>query len=215
MPTAMTFTSLQDDLRAYLERGDTTDPTVFEQLPKLINLAERRLGREVKILGTIAVVSSSMISSSSVYAKPDRWRETISINIGTGDPANRRVTLTPRSYEFVRAVHPDPTVTGTPKYYADYQYSHWLFGPTPNGAIPYEVIYHENPAYLEDAHQTNYWTDYTPDALLYASLLEATPFLKNDQRLQVWEGLYNRSIAAINGEDQRQIVDRSIVRREA
>jgi hypothetical protein len=30
----------------------------------------------------------------------------------------------------------------------------------------------------------------------------------------VWEGFYNRAIAALNGEDQRQIIDRTIVRRE-
>jgi len=215
MPATMTYASLQDDLRAYLERGDETDTTVFEQLPKLINLAERRLGREVKILGTIAVVTSTMVVGQATYAKPDRWRETISMSIGTGNPANRRTTLMPRSYEFVRAVNPDPTVTGVPRFYADYNYSNWLFGPTPALAHPYEVVYHENPAYLEDANQTNYWTDYAPSALLYAALLEATPFLKNDPRIAVWEGFYNRAIAALNGEDERQIVDRSIVRREA
>jgi hypothetical protein len=50
--------------------------------------------------------------------------------------------------------------------------------------------------------------------LLYASLLEATPFLKNDERIQVWESFYNRALAALNGEDMRQIVDRGITRRE-
>ena len=47
MPTAMTYNSLLNDLRAYLERGATlaTDPTVYEQLPQLINMAERRLAR--------------------------------------------------------------------------------------------------------------------------------------------------------------------------
>ena len=45
MPVAMTYTSLLNDIRAYLERGATlaTDPTVYEQLPNLVNLAERRL----------------------------------------------------------------------------------------------------------------------------------------------------------------------------
>ena len=59
MPTAMTYNSLLNDMRAYLERGATlaTDPTVYEQLPQLINLAERRLARELKIQGTVTVVS--------------------------------------------------------------------------------------------------------------------------------------------------------------
>jgi len=72
MPTAMTYNSLLNDLRAYLERGATlaTDPTVYEQLPQLINMAERRLARELKVQGTINVVNSTFIIGDSVYAKP-------------------------------------------------------------------------------------------------------------------------------------------------
>jgi hypothetical protein len=42
MATAMTFTSLKQDVQRYLERGGTlaSDPIVFEQIPRLINLAE-------------------------------------------------------------------------------------------------------------------------------------------------------------------------------
>jgi hypothetical protein len=214
MPTAMTFSSLQDDIRAYLERGSITDETVYDQLPNLINLAERRLSREVKVAGTIAVVTSNMTNGTSVYAKPDRWRETISISVGTGTGNNTRVILGPRAYEFVRSVSPDPTQTGQPRFYADYNYSNWLFGPTPDANYPYEVVYHEQPMLLDNTNQTNWWTEYAPNALLYATLLETTPFLKNDDRIPVWQGFYDRALASLNGEDVRQIVDRTIVRRE-
>lgn len=214
MPTAMTFSSLQDDIRAYLERGSITDETVYDQLPNLINLAERRLSREVKVAGTIAVVTSNMTTGTSVYAKPDRWRETISISVGTGTGNNTRVILGPRVYEFVRSVSPDPTVTDQPRFYADYNYGNWLFGPTPDANYPYEVVYHEQPMLLDNTNQTNWWTEYAPNALLYAALLETTPFLKNDDRIAVWQGFYDRALASLNGEDVRQIVDRTIIRRE-
>ena len=58
MPTAMTFNSLQDDLRGYLERGTAVDVTVYEQLPRLINLAERDIARALKIQGFINVVTN-------------------------------------------------------------------------------------------------------------------------------------------------------------
>jgi hypothetical protein len=215
MPATMTFSSLQDDLRAYLERGDITDTTVYDQLPNLINLAERRLSRELKIEGTVTVVTSVMTAGQSVYAKPDRWRETISMTIGKGVGYNKRDVLAPRSYEFCRAVWDDPTQTAKPRYYTDYNYNHWLVAPTPDQPYPYEVVYHELPALLDATNQTNWWTEYAPNALLYAALLEATPFLKNDERIQVWQGFYDRAVAALNGEDQRQIIDRSILRREA
>jgi hypothetical protein len=215
MPATMTFSSLQDDLRAYLERGDITDTTVYDQLPNLINLAERRLSRELKIEGTVTVVTSVMTAGQSVYAKPDRWRETISVTIGKGIGYNKREVLAPRSYEFCRSVWDDPTQTAKPRYYTDYNYNHWLVAPTPDQPYRYEVVYHELPALLDATNQTNWWTEYAPNALLYAALLEATPFLKNDERIQVWQGFYDRAIAALNGEDQRQIIDRSILRREA
>ena len=82
MPTAMTFQSLQTDMQNYLERGTTLDPIVYQQLPELINLAERRIARELKVMGFIVAASFNMQQGLAVYAKPDRWREMISINVG-------------------------------------------------------------------------------------------------------------------------------------
>jgi hypothetical protein len=212
----MTYNSLLNDLRAYLERGATlaTDPTVYEMLPTLIGMAERRLARELKIQGTVNVVTTALIAGQSVYDKPDRWRETVSIFVGTGTSNNTRSEVYPRSYEYIRSYWPNPTTTGTPRFYADYDYSHWLIAPTPSSALPMEILYYEIPPLLDDSNQTNWFTEYAPNALLYATLLEATPFLKNDERIATWEGFYNRAVAALNGEDIRQISDRGIIRRE-
>lgn len=216
MPAAMTYTSLLNDLRAYLERGATlaTDPTVYEQLPNLVNLAERRLQRDIKVVGTINVVSSTMIDGTAVYAKPDRWRETVSIFAGVGAGFNTRKEIFTRSYEYCRNYWPNQTSKDEPRFYADYDYQHWLIVPTPDDDYPYEILYNEQPVYLDDNTQTNWFTEYAPDALLYASLLEAQPFLKNEEMISVWDQFYQRAIGAINGEDLRQIVDRGLIRRE-
>jgi hypothetical protein len=216
MPIAMTYNSLLNDLRAYLERGATlaTDPTVYEMLPTLIGMAERRLARELKIQGTVNVVTTPLIVGQSVYDKPDRWRETVSMFIGTGTGNNVRSEVYPRAYEYIRSYWPNPTTQGTPRFYADYDYSHWLIAPTPASALPMEILYYELPPLLDDANQTNWFTEYAPNAIIYAALLEATPFLKNDERIATWEGFYNRSVAALNGEDIRQISDRGVIRRE-
>ena len=216
MPIAMTYNSLLDDLRAYLERGATlaTDPTVYEMLPMLIGMAERRLARELKIQGTVNVVTSLLVIGQSVYDKPDRWRETVSMFVGIGTGNNTRSEIYPRAYEYIRSYWPNPTTTGTPRFYADYDYSHWLIAPTPVAALPMEILYYELPPLLDDTNQTNWFTEYAPNALLYATLLESAPFLKNDERIATWEGFYNRSVAALNSEDIRQISDRGIIRRE-
>lgn len=215
--TGMTFSELEDDVRRYLERGFSaaTDPLVYEQIPRLITLAERRCAVDLKIQGFLVVTTAQMQSGVAVYPKPDRWRMTVSINFGTGQNNNQRTPMFPRSYEYIRNYWPDDTTLDQPKFYADYNYSNWLFGPTPDESYPYEVIYYELPALLSSTNQTNWLTQYAPQMLLYATLLEATPFLKNDERVPIWQGMYTDSKNAINQEDLRKIIDRSTARTEA
>jgi hypothetical protein len=215
MPAAMTFTTLQSDVRRYLERGGITDPIVYEQIPRLITLAERRIARELKIQGFQTVVNTTMQTNVAVYAKPDRWRDTISINIGTGPSNNNHTPVFPRAYEYIRSYWPNETETDQPEFYADYDYQHWIFAPTPDAAYPMEVLYYELPPLLDDVNQTNWLTEFAPNVLLYGVLVEATPFIKDDQRVQLWQGYYDRAISALNGEDLQKIMDRSAARQEA
>ena len=217
MATTMTFETLKQDVQRYLERGATlaSDPIVYEQIPRLINLAERRIARELKIQGFIAVVTDTMVPGQSVYAKPDRWRDTVSINIGTGAGLANRQTLYTRDYEYCRSYWPNESETSTPLFYADYNYDNWLVAPTPDEAYPFEVLYYELPPLLDDSTQTNWLTEYAPQLLLYGTLLEATPFLKNDERIGTWQQYYDRAAAMLNGEDLAKILDRSATRKEA
>ena len=217
MATTMTFATLKEDVQRYLERGATlaSDPVVFEQIPRLINLAERRIARELKVQGFINVVSSTLNAGQSVYDKPDRWRDTISINIGTGANNTQRKVLFTRNYEYLRSYWPDESQTSEPIFYSDYDYSHWLISPTPDDSYPVEILYYELPPLLDDTTQMNWLTEYAPQLLLYGTLLEATPFLKNDERIGVWQQMYDRSAAMLNGEDLAKILDRSAVRKEA
>lgn len=217
MATATTFTTLRQDVQRYLERGATlaADPIVYEQIPRLINLAERRIARELKVQGFINVVTGTLSPGQSVLPKPDRWRDTVSVFIGTGAGNDTRQTLFSRSYEYVRAYAPDPAQQATPVFYADYDYNHWLIAPTPDAAYPFEILYYQLPSLLDEENQTNWLTENAPELLLYGTLLEATPFLKNDERIPTWQSMYDRSAAMLNGEDLAKILDRSAVRKEA
>jgi hypothetical protein len=217
MAQTTTFTTLQQDIRRYLERGFTlaSDQIVYEQIPRLINLAERRIARELKVQGLINVITSTLQPGLAVYPKPDRWRTTVSFNFGTGDQGNEYNQLFPRSYEYIRSYWPDRTQTDVPQFYADYDYNNWIVAPTPDAAYPFEVLVYQLLPLLDDAAQTNWLTEYAPQVLLYASLLEATPFLKNDERIPIWQQMYDRSAQALNGEDLSKILDRSARRTEA
>lgn len=224
MPVAMTFASLQQDLQNYLERGTVLDPIVFNQLPELINLAERRIARELKVLGFVVAASFTMQAGLPVYAKPDRWRETISINVGNqvNSPIQRQQIFA-RSYEYIRQYWPDDTQTNTsfygipgpPKFYAEYNYQNIIVAPTPDAAYPAEIVYYEEPALLDNSNTTNWITQYAPNLLLYSALLECSPFLKNDARIPVWQDMYDRAAAVLNSESNHAVIDRNATRQEA
>lgn len=206
----MTYSSLLEDVRRYLERGFTaeSDQIVYEQLPRLVTLGERRISRELKIQGFIRAVTTPLQTGVATYRKPDRWRDTVSMTVD-GSP------IFARSYEYCRSYWPDEAETGAPQFYADYDYNHWLITPTPVADSTLEVMYYEQPRFLGEDFQTNWLTEYAPDLLLYATLLEATPFLKKDERIATWQQLYDRAAQALNGEDLKKIMDRSAQRTEA
>lgn len=218
MAESMTFTSLQEDLRRYLERGNPSDTEVFEQIPRLITLAERSLARAIKVQGFIVPYIQTLQTGVSVYAKPARWRETVSMNFGTDATrtaaGNNRKFIFPRSIEYCRYYWPNSDERDLPEFYADYDYDHWLIAPTPVAAFNWEIITYSIPALLGDDNQTNWLTNYAPNALLYRVLVEASPFLKEDSRIQTWQGLYTAELGALDTEDLQNIANRASVRTE-
>ena len=217
MATTMTFATLQQDVQRYLERGASyaSDQVVYEQIPRLINLAERRIARELKVQGFIAVVTDTMVPGQSVYQKPDRWRDTVSVNVGTGAGYTKRKTLFTRDYEYCRSYWPDEGETSEPIFYSEYDYDHWLIVPTPAQPYPFEVLYYELPPLLDDSTQTNWLTEYAPQLLLYGTLLEATPFLKNDERIPMWQQQYTQIMSVLKDEDIARVGDRQAIVRDS
>ncbi len=210
MSHSMTYSSLLEDLRNYCERDD--DP-FLTQRARFVSMAEYRLASEVHGLGFLRFVTGSVAQGTSVIEKPARWRETASFTLGTGTGNNTRVLLNNRSYEYCRVFWPDNTQTDQPRYYSDYDYQHYLVVPTPDANYPFELAYHEMPEPLSENNQTNWTTEYAPQLLLYASLLETAPFLKNDERMQTWQALYGQAKASIEQENARRWGDRTLAPR--
>ena len=197
MAEALTYASLLTDAQTYCERSDAPFTT---QIPRCVMLAENRLAMEVKGLGQQKYVTGTV--SSVTIPKPNRWRETISLNITVN---SERVFLQPRTYDYCRAFAPNPALTGTPRYYADYEYEHFLIVPTPSTTFNFELAYYERPEPLSAANQTSWMTQYAPQLLLYATLLEAQPFLKRSDLMQVWQAAYDRALQGLSGESTRRI----------
>lgn len=207
MPVAqvMTYDSLVADISSYLER---TDQATLEKIPTFIMLAEQVIAAEIKFLGNLTPMSSTMTTSQAIIDKPARWHKTVSMNITV---AGRRQPVFLRKYEYLREYWPDATQEDVPKFYADYDYTHWLVAPTPDDDYVFEVLYYERIQPLDSSNQTNWFTIYAPQALLYGSLLQAMPFLKNDERIPMWQAQYDKIMAVLKTEDVQRTGDRQAI----
>jgi len=205
----MTYDNLASDIEKYLERTDTV---TVEKIPTFIGLAEQVLAADLKFLGNLTVATSTMVLGEAIIDKPARWRKTVSMNV-TVDGQRNPILL--RKYEYLREYWPDPADQDVPLFYCDYDYTHWLVAPTPDDDYAYEVLYYERVQPLDSSNQTNWFTQYAPQALLYGSLLQAMPFLKNDERIPMWQQQYAAIVNTLKTEDVSRIGDRQAIVRDS
>jgi hypothetical protein len=201
----MTYDSLVENIQSYLERSDAA---TIAKIPLFIMLAEQSIASQIKFLGNLTVNTSNMVATQAIIDKPARWHKTVSMNITV---AGQRHPVLLRKYEYLREYWPDATNTDVPQFYCDYDYTHWLVAPTPADDYNFEVLYYERVQPLDSSNQTNWFTTYAPQALLYGSLLQAMPFLKNDDRMPMWQQQYDLIIQTLKAEDQSRIGDRQAV----
>lgn len=216
MPTAMTFASLQDELRGYLERGGSNDPTVEDELPRIINNAERDIAKDLKILGFVTSLTSTLQANVSVYDKPARWLSTASMMFNrSGTTGNDRGQLFLRSLEYCRLYWPNSDETDLPEFYADYDHEHWLVVPTPAIDYSWEIMAWMMPALLDAVVTTNWLTQYAPN-LLRAKVLEyGFSFVKEYDRAGFWKSNYAEQKGMTNIQDLKRIADRNTSKENA
>lgn len=200
MAESMTYNSLVNDIQTYAERSDS--PFVA-QIPRFIMMAENRIASEVHGLGFLKFADFTLLADNPILDKPARWRETASLFIKVDDEV---VFLKQRGYTFCRSYWPNLALTAQPIYCCDYDYEHLLIVPTPIENYDAEIAYHERPLPLDNTNQSNWTTQYAPQLLLYASLLEAQPFLKLTERVTEFQTLYDRAAGAVQQEADRRLI---------
>jgi len=200
----MTYDSLTSTVLQYLERRDRA---VVDAVPTFITLAEFEIAEQIKTLGQLQVAESTMLADNALLQKPARWRKTVSMSV-TVNGKKQPVLL--RKYEYLKNYWPDSSQTDVPLYYADTDWDHWFIAPTPDQDYEFEVLYYERIAPLSSTNQTNWLTQNAPNAMLFGTLLQAMPFLKNDQR-QIFQQKYTEAMQTLKGEDVSRVGDRQAV----
>jgi hypothetical protein len=201
----MTYDSLTSTVLQYLERRDAA---VVEAIPTFITLCEFEIAQYIKTLGQMEVVDSTMNIGNPVIAKPARWRKTVSMTLSNG---GEKQPILLRKLEYLNAYAQDVTATGVPLYYADYDFEHWIVAPTPNQAYSFEALCYTRLQPLSSAYQTNWLTQNAPNAMLFGTLKQTAPFLKNDARLALWKQMFDEALAALKTEDTLRVADRSAI----
>ena len=200
----LTYDSLISTVEQYLERKDIA---VVNQIPTFITLCEFEFAQQIKTLGQIEVAQGTFKAGNPVVQKPARWRKTTSMSVTV---AEERKPMFVRKYEYCTN-YAAQSVPGQPLYYSDYDYDNWYITPIPDVDYPFETLIYQRIQPLSSANQTNWITNNAPNVMLYGTLLQAMPYLKNDARVATFKAQYDTAMAALKTEDITRTGDRSAV----
>lgn len=172
------YSELKTAVTNWLNRDDLT---VY--IPDFITLGEAMIYRQLRINAMETALNVTI--SSGVAAAPSDYVELKHAYLD-GAPTKWLKRADPR---FIYEKYPVRSSDSRPAFIAK-EGSNFIFGPYPDSNYTIKGIYYAKLEALSDSNTTNWFTANAPDLLLYASLMSAEPFLKNDQRLVVWGGLY-------------------------
>ena len=185
------YSDLQSSIADWLNRDDLTSV-----IKDFVALAETQMNRTIRHHKMHERATANIDSRFS--ALPSDWLETIRFNT-TGTITNI-VTASFKEIVDLRASNSDPT--GRPQRYAIVGSEVEVY-PTPDGTYATELLYYAKIPALSDSNTTNWLLTASPDAYLYGSLLQAAPYLKDDERVTTWAQLYGAAIETINAESEK------------
>lgn len=150
------------------------DPVFLATIDRFIQTAERRIYMEAKLPSTRKNAAGITVIGSRSITLPTDYITGKAIEITT---ATGVVNLLPKAAEFIMEMYPVASVQAEPKYYAQYDSSTIIVGPTPGLAYVVGFHYFAVPTSIVTA-ATTWLGDNFDQLLLYAALLEAYVFMK-------------------------------------
>lgn len=188
-------------------------------LPGCIDYAEQRIYRELDILATSVIDSTTMSSGIRTLSLPTTQGEFLvveSVNVitpVTGTLANgTRNPCTPVNADVLDAIYPSQNAfTGVPELFARFDSSAIIVGPAPDRAYLVEIRGTQRPTALSSANTTTVLTTYFPDLFLAASMVFASGYMRNfgaqadnPQMSQSWETQYRTLFESAAVEEARK-----------
>lgn len=200
----MNYAELTQALQDYLETSETS---FVSNIPTFVQQAEERIFRTVQIPELRKNATANTTANNRYLARPTDFLAPFSLAVI--DALGNYSYLIEKDMNFVREAYPNPTTTGLPRYYAQYDgdfptvAGNFLLGPTPNAAYTVEMQYYYDPPSIVTSG-TSWLGDNAESALLYGSLLEAYTYLKGDpDMLAHYTNRYNEAMMQLFGVDLR------------
>jgi hypothetical protein len=187
------FTELVSSIQDTLNRADLTPVA-----PDFIVLAESELNRRLHTQNMITRDDAFVIDAQYVPLPAD-FLSMRSIRITSVSPTQKLMYRTPNQMADWMTCHNDNA--GRPTYFT-------IAGGSleveraPDMAYTAEISYYSKIPPLTSDNPSNWLLENHPDAYLYGALLQSAPYLKDDDRIQVWQNLYQNIIQEITGQDQ-------------
>lgn len=174
------YADLQTTVANYLHRSDLT--TI---IPDFITLAEAKLNRLLRLRAMENVATGTV---SSTVALPTGYVEMRSLTVSSGG------NTYPITYTTPENVNSD---TDAPTSYSIVG-DNLRFMPATSG-YTYTLTYYKKFDALSTG--VNWLITNAPDAYLYATLLEAAPYLKDDARANLWMTALQQVVAQLTNAD--------------
>jgi len=187
------YSTLKTAVSDWLARSDLTSYLAY-----FIEAGEERIYRDLKVRQMETAYSGSI--SSGVIALPSGFRGWKALRV-TGDSG---WPLQATDLDSLYRQFPLRSSDGKPMKYA-INGSNVEFGPYPNDDYSLAGTYYKKLDALSEANTSNWLITDAPYLLVWASLCEAAPFLKDDARVGMWEGKYQAAKAALEREQMLEV----------
>ena len=198
---SFTYTTLIQSIQDWTENNEST---FVAEIPFFVTNAEERIFKSIDLDYFRKNVSGAMTSSNKFLEKPSDYLASFSLSYV--DSSSNNVFLLQKDVNFIQEYNPNPSTTGSPKYYASYDVDTFIVAPTPDSSYSVELHYFYRPASLTTVDSGTTWiSTNAPDALLYACLIEAYTFMKGETEiLQLYTSRFTEALSRLKvyGEGQ-------------
>lgn len=180
--------------------------TISGNADDFLKFGQLRIFRELRIASMESTLNVAIVSTgvdptpANIAPLPSDYLE---LKMAYVD-SSPTVKLQRRTADWIYEHYPvAASQSGKPKFIARLG-SNFIFGPYPDSNYTIGGIYYAQPVLLSSNNPTNWFTTNAADLLLFAALIEATPFLKNDERIPMWEAKYQKIRDDIQARDNAE-----------